>query len=609
MSFTPRTRLVNPRLGAYFGIFASAFAGLVILLLIFEQLGASDPVLRLTMLAGPIVLYAAIGIAALTRDPLDYFASGRRVPAVYTGLGLAVTAMGATGLVAFTGLFFLIGFDALFMMIGGLAGFVLMAVLLAPFLRKFGAYTLSSYLGRRFDSRALRILSAAAFSIPLLLFAAAELRLGALAAAHLTGRTEQGMLSVMVMVLVATLILGGMRSLTWSSAAQSIAVMLALLVPASIVAVLVTNFPLPQLSHGPLLRALVRSEVLQALPMTVPNLLDFDMPGEGLSTIAKRFTQPYGSVGPFAFSIATLTVMAGVACAPWLLPRVAASPGVYEARKSLGWATCFFGVLMLTVTAVAVFMRDAVNDVVMVEGVQQVPGWLKELSALGFAEVDTQSTRIAMTSIRFNRDTVYYSLPVVIGLPSIFIYLTMAGAVAAALAAAGATLVSFANLLSEDIFNGLSWEPQSSTVRIGSGRIALAAGATFAGLMAFIAPADPVRLMLWALALTASSAAAVLVLSIWWKRINTFGAIAGITTGFIVALGVILAGALNLITLDGALAGLVGMPASLLATIAASLLTPGPSKHQLELVRDIRVPGGEILYDREMRLLRLKRRK
>jgi cation/acetate symporter len=182
MSLSHRTGYVNPRLGTYFGIFMSSFIALGLVTLILEGLGVSDQTLQLTMFFGPIALYAAIGATAFTNEPIDYFASGRRVPAFYTGLVLAQTALGATGLVALTGIFFLIGFDALCLVIGGLAGFVVMAILLAPFFRKFGAFTVPSYLGKRFDSRIVRLVAAGVLSVPMLLVIAAEIRIGAHAA-------------------------------------------------------------------------------------------------------------------------------------------------------------------------------------------------------------------------------------------------------------------------------------------------------------------------------------------------------------------------------------------------------------------------------------------
>ena len=139
-------------------------------------------------------------------------------------------------------------------------------------------------------------------------------------------------------------------------------------------------------------------------------------------------------------------------------------------------------------------------------------------------------------------------------------------------------------------------------------RIALAGGLGTAGAAAALLPGDPFDMLLWALALTASSLFPVLVLSIWWKRVNAYGAVAGLVSGFAVAWLAIGAGQMDWTSIDPALAGIFGVPASLIGMIAATLATPPPGRHVLELVRDIRVPGGEILYDREMRLLRLKKR-
>ncbi|MEE8308783.1 MAG: sodium:solute symporter [Hyphomicrobium sp.] len=606
MSLMSRSRLVNPRLGTYFGIFVSALSGLVLLLIIFEQLGTPDTLLRWVMLIGPLLLYAAIAASVFTKDPLDFFVVGRRVPAGYTGLGIASSAMGATGIVAMTGVFFIIGFDALFIVIGGLAGLVLMAVMLAPFLRKFGMFTVPSYLGRRFDSRSVRILCAALIAVPMLLLLAAELRIGAFVAAWLVGQPQSLMVVLMTFCVVLGLVFGGMRSFTWTSSAQAIAAILALIVPVAVIAVMTTNFPLPQLTHGPLLRELVRNEVIHGVPIVEASSFAFMLPGDGMLPMAKRFTEPFGNVGPAAFVVAMLTVAAGVASAPWLLPRVTMTPGVYETRKSLGWATVFFSLVMLTVASVSVFMRDNVMDIVAAAGSTTVPGWLQQLTELGFAQIDTRSTRIVFASFSFWRDTVFLSLPIAAGLPNVFAYFAAAGAVAAALVAAGAVVGALGNVIAEDVINGLSWEPLPSEARVWVARIAFGVVAILGGLMALVAPTDALSLLLTCLALTGSTLFPVLALSIWWKRMNAFGAMAGLASGFGVAVVTMLAG--SAIGLDGALAGLLGIPASVLGTILASLATPAPTRSVLELVREMRVPGGEVIYDREMRMLRLKNR-
>ena len=606
MSLMSRSRLVNPRLGTYFGIFVSALSGLVLLLIIFEQLGTPDASLRWVMLIGPLLLYAAIAASVFTKDPIDFFVVGRRVPAGYTGLGIASSAMGATGIVAMTGVFFIIGFDALFIVIGGLAGFVLMAVMLAPYLRKFGMFTVPSYLGRRFDSRSVRILCAALIAVPMLLLLAAELRIGAFVAAWLVGQPQSLMVVLMTFCVVLGLVFGGMRSFTWTSSAQAIAAILALIVPVAVIAVMTTNFPLPQLTHGPLLRELVRNEVIHGVPIVEASSFAFMLPGDGMLPMAKRFTEPFGNVGPAAFVVAMLTVAAGVASAPWLLPRVTMTPGVYETRKSLGWATVFFSLVMLTVASVSVFMRHNVMDIVAAAGSTTVPGWLQQLTELGFAQIDTRSTRLVFASFSFWRDTVFLSLPIAAGLPNVFAYFAAAGAVAAALVAAGAVVGALGNVIAEDVINGLSWEPLPSEPRVWVARIAFGVVAILGGSMALVAPTDALSLLLTCLALTGSTLFPVLALSIWWKRMNAFGALAGLASGFGVAVVTMLAG--SAIGLDGALAGLLGIPASVLGTILASLATPAPTRSVLELVREMRVPGGEVIYDREMRLLRLQNR-
>ena len=132
--------------------------------------------------------------------------------------------------------------------------------------------------------------------------------------------------------------------------------------------------------------------------------------------------------------------------------------------------------------------------------------------------------------------------------------------------------------------------------------------AALGGIFTLLAPTDPLRLLLWCFAITGSTLFPVLVLSIWWKRMNAFGALAGMGSGFAVAVLTILAGESHIIGLDGALAGIVGLPAGTLGALLASLATPGPTRSMLELVREIRIPGGEVVYDREMRLMRLKNR-
>jgi cation/acetate symporter len=589
MSTMPVRRRVNPRLGQYFAIFASCYAALVLLALIAAELSTSVTAeIRWAILFGPIALYVLIGLATRTGEASEYFAAGRRVPAVYLGATLACSVYGGTGLVAITGVMFLIGFDALCLLVAGLTGFVLMAILLAPFFRKLGAYTIPSYLATRFGSRAL----------------------AAFAATFLTG--APGTLAVLVCAatLVVTLLPGGMRATTWVGAAQTIVALLALLVPVTIAAIWFTNLPLPHLTQGPMMRGLHRMEAVSGLPIVLAPGLAFDMPGLDPVALVKRYAAPFGAIGPHGFVTLMLTVAMGVAVAPWLLPRVATAPGVYHARKTLGWATLVFGVLMLTMAAVAIFTRSQ-----LISGVAAgtLPDWLQALVDRGYARIavvpaGVEPARSIVPTIEVSRDVVLLAMPSATGLKATFVAVAAGGAFAACLVGASVALSALAATLAEDLWNGARKEPPSDGARLTAARVALILAVGGAAAGATVLPADPLVLLLWALALTGSTLFPVMVLSIWWKRINAFGAVAGVLTGFAVAALAIVAGATGVVAIDPALSGMFGIPASLAAAVVVSLGTPAPDRHVRELVRDIRVPGGEILYDREMRLLRLKKR-
>jgi cation/acetate symporter len=608
MAFTSRTRLVNPRLGTYFGIFAAAFAALVLMAMMFEQLGATDGLVRLTMFAGPIALYAVIGLGCRAREVADYFACGRRVPAFFNGLVLAVTALGGAGFLAFTGSLLIVGFDAMCLSIGWCAGLVFMGVLFAPFVRKFGAYTVPTFLGRRFESRTVRVVAAGILSVPILLLLAAEARFASYAAAWMLGQSERLMTAVVVACAGAIVLLGGMRSLTWSSVAKAIAALLALAVCASIVALMVSNLPLPQMTHGNVVRLLTRMEIAQGVPIVLAPPLAFDLPGEGAEPLIKRFIQSFGSVGSLSFVLMSFVVAAGIASSPALLSRSGTTPGVYEARKSLGWAVLVIGLVLLTLPAIAVYLRAMIVEQVAGHPGDRLPVWFQLLQQAGIAKIESKTQIVKLSGISFERDATLFALPIAAGFPQVLVYLSLAGALAAALAALASSLVTIAAIVAEDVIHGLPNETVPDASRIGTARVALLGAAFVTFWLAIAVPADPLQLFLWSLTFGAAGSFPVLVLAIWGKRTNAWGALACMATGFVVTALVMLLSETGALPLPSVLAGAVGLPLALGAGVVASKLTPAPGRNALDIVRDVRVPGGETVYDRETRLLRLRSR-
>jgi cation/acetate symporter len=608
MAFASRTRLINPRLGTYFGIFTAAITALVVMAMMFEQLGVDDAIVRFSMFAGPIGLYMVIGLGSRAREVADYFACGRRVPAFFNGLVLAVTALGGAGFLALTGSLLIVGFDAMCLSIGWCAGLVFMGVLFAPFVRKFGAYTIPTFLGRRFESRTVRVAAAGILGVPILLLIAAEARFAGYAAAWMMGQSERLMAAVVIACAAAVVLLGGMRALTWSSAAKAIVAILALAVSASIIAILVSNLPLPQMTHGNVVRVLTRMEVAQGVPVVLAPPLAFDLPGAGPEPLVKRFVQSFGSVGSLSFVLMSFVMAAGLAASPGLLSRVGTTPGVYEARKSLGWAVLVVGLVVLTLPAIAVYLRAMLLEQIASHPGDRLPLWFQLLQQAGIAKIEAKAEIVKLASISFERDATLFALPLAAGFPQVLVYLSLAGALAAALAALGSGLMTIAAIVAEDVIHGLTGDTGVDIQRVATARVALIGAAFVAIWLAIAVPADPLQLFMWSLTFGAAGSFPVLLLAIWVERTNQWGALASMITGFVVTALAMLLAETGAIGLPSALAGAIGLPLALCAGVAASELTPAPGRNALDLVSDMRVPGGETLYDREMRLLRLRSR-
>lgn len=606
MPFTHHAQHVNARLGSYFGLIAALLVALFAILLIFEQLGAPERLIRLALLVGPLVLFAAIGVTCMTGDVRQFFVAGRRVPAVHNGLILAIAAIGSVGVVTFPGLIFINGIDAWCLSIGLATGFVVMAAMIAPFLRKLGTFTLAGYFARRFESRIIGVVSAVVLGVPTMLIIIAELRMGAYVATLLTGLAQPVVIAALASAVLTSLLAGGMRGASWTGTAQGIAVMIALLVPMAMVGVLLTNMPLAQLSYGPILRGIGRLEQIEAFTTVRADLLTFSLAGQRLEPLVQRMALPFVGIGPLSYSLTTLVVMAGIAAAPWLLARAGTTPSVYHARKSIGWAILFAGILLTGLSASAVFLRDYVMSELVGRPVDALPGWIRELEQLGLARVESGAVRLKIEAFSFRRDGVLLALPLAAGFASAVVYAALVGAVAASLAALSASIQALATSISEDLLFAGGRASTAPAHRLLAARAAMFAVVGIGAWLAMSSRVDPLHMALAALSLTASAVFPVLVASIWWKRVTWQGALAGMITGFAVTVALLLAPDGTAFGVPRLLAGAVGMPLALMAVMIVTVLSPLPRRALLEVVRDMRVPGGEAVHDREIRLRRLQ---
>lgn len=606
MAFVPRTRLVNPRLGSYFGIFTSAIVALTVFALLLEQLGVSDGLVRALMLFVPLLLIGAIGVLVPSRSIGEFFASGRRVPAFFNGAALAVAALGGAGFLGLTGTFVITGVDAFALSLGWIAGLVFMAILFTPFIRKFGAYTLPAFFGRRFESRTVRIAASAVLGVPLLLLILAEAKYASYAAGWLLGQSDRWMLLLVVGFVTLVLAMGGIRAATWTGVAKSIVAYVAVMVPVTIVAIMVSKLPLPQMTHGNVLVLLTRAEAARGVPFVVAPATNVDLPGAASEPMVKRFVQPFGSVGGLGFVLLTFIVACGIAASPGLIARAGTAPGVYDARKASGWAVLIVGLILMTIPAVAIYFRYLVLDQVVGKSTDDLPAWFQLLQQAGIVKLEAKTQLILLSQIGMERDAALFSLPIAAEFPQVLVYLAIAGALAAALAALASSMMAAASIISEDLVIGLLDEQAPDRARLGVARLAIG-GLGFVTLwLAMVAPGDPMELFLWAVNILAASCFPVLLLSIWWKRTNAWGALVGLTSGFLLTVFLMLLSETGAIGLPGTISAALAAPVALVAAITTTLLTPVPSRSMVDVVREIRVPGGETVYDREARLMRLK---
>jgi len=332
-------------------------------------------------------------------------------------------------------------------------------------------------------------------------------------------------------------------------------------------------------------------------------MMGLDLPGVGLQPIVGRFGTTFGSIGPIAYLLLTFSVLIGVVGSPAILARAVTTPSVYETRKSIGWAAALVGVLLLTFSSVAAFERDVFINSLIGQSVSAVPVAVQRLIDVGLAAIDGGSGRLTASSVQFDRDGMLVALPVMMGMPHAVVNLVAAGVLAAALAGAAASITQLGIIVGEDVISGpTSWK-SSDGQRLMICRLTIAGLLAVTGLGAVSANGDPFLLTLYAIIISGSAIFPMLLLSIWWKRLSSGGAIAGMMTGLVVALVVLLAD-LKSIGLPGLLAPILALPAALIAAGIASYLTPTPGRHILEMVRDLRIPGGETIYDREMRQAR-----
>ncbi len=465
MTLNYSTPVVNPRLGSGFAIFASTYTCLVLLLIILEQLGLAVQTVDLLIVTVPALFYIAIGFMTRTTGVEDFFLAGQRVPPFYNALALCASVFGGSILLGSIGAFFFDGIDAIAILLGCFAGLILTGVLFVPHLRKARANTLAGFLHLRLGSTRARVVAALLMIVPAAMIIVAEVALGGKILSYLLplpqmlgiGLAPAAFYAALVCIcLFLTVALGGMRSATWTQAAQFV-VMLSILAPLISVSLMRTNLPLPQLTYGAELEELNTLEAVRGLvAISQPSTLSETLPRPAPSAIMRPSERAFSAYSPMSFLLLIVCLAAGIAANPAFVPRLSTTPTILSMRRSFGWVAAIAALVVLTVPAYAFFTKAMAVEALVGVPMPSLPAWSRLLQHLGLVTLPGNQfdPMNAAHSVTFQRDTLALILPIAGGLPRVFFGLAGASALAAIAASASAQLLAIANTVSDDLFGG-----------------------------------------------------------------------------------------------------------------------------------------------------------
>jgi len=594
-------------LGKIYGIYTGGFAAFVILLAILEQIGVPNRVIGYLFVFFTLSVYAGIGILSRTMQISEYYVAGRRVPAFYNGMATGADWMSGASFVGMAGSLYVLGYDGLAFVLGWTGGYVLVAVLVAPYLRKFGAYTVPDFLAARFGGNLARFIGIIVLFCCSFTYVTAQIYATGIIASRFLGMSFEVAVFVGLIGILLCSMLGGMRAVTWTQVAQYIVLIIAYLIPVIILSAQNYGVPIPQLMYG---------QALQEIAA-----LEQNMVAQGLAdgTLLKPHIEPFTNYNPANYFFLILCLMVGTASLPHILMRYFTTPSVREARKSVGWSLLFIFLLYFTAPAYAAFAKLEVYQNVIGASLDGLPQWVYTYGQIGLMKVcgvdatTVEAIRAACTAagntdgllhlrdLSINVDVIVIATPEIAGLPYVIAGLVAAGGLAAALSTADGLLLAIANALSHDIYYKMI-DPHASTARrLFVARALLIAVAICAAWLASTRPADILSMVAWAFSLAAAGNFPALVLGIWWKRCTAQGAIAGMVTGFGVCLFYLLAtryGGMPLwFGINNISAAIFGLPVGFIVMYVVSMMTPEPSQEMQDLIDEIRTPRGETIID------------
>lgn len=564
----------------------------------------------LTFIVVGITFAIYIGIAFWARagTTSEFYVAGGGIHPIANGMATAADWMSAASFISMAGLIAFFGYGGSVFLMGWTGGYVLLAMLLAPYLRKYGKFTVPEFIGDRYYSKAARIVAVICLIVASVTYVIGQMKgIGVAFSRFLEVSYEIGLLIGMGIVFIYAVV-GGMKGITYTQIAQYCVLIFAYTIPAIFISLNLTGNPIPQLGLGSMMVG-TDTYLLDRLDQVVTEL------GFAEYTTLTRLS-------PLNTFVYTLSLMIGTAGLPHVIIRFFTVRKVSDARVSAGWALIFITILYTTAPAVAAMARLNLHETIQPMGGENLvyderPDWFRNWEKTGLLKFEDKNGdgRVSYTAdeatnemVKVDRDIMVLANPEIAGLPNWVIALVAAGGLAAALSTAAGLLLAIASSISHDLLKGVFRPDINEKQELLASRIAMAGAIALAGYFGFNPPDFAAGTVALAFGLAASSIFPVLMMGIFSKRINREGAIAGMIAGLSITLlyvfqhkGIMFVASTSYLGdmkpnwfmgIEPNAFGAVGAVVNFSVAYVVSMMTPEPPEHIQHMVEDIRVPAG-----------------
>ena len=592
-----------------YGIYTGGFLVFIILMAIAEQAGMSAKAIGIAFVAFTVGIYAVIGYLSRTLQLDAYYVAGRQVPTVFNGMATAADWMSGASFVAMAGGIYFKGYGYMALLVGWTGGYVLVASLLAPYLRKFGCYTVPDFIGTRYGGNAARLSAVLVLTVASFTYVTAQINAtGTIASVALDIPFEVAVYVGLAGILICSM-LGGMRAVTWTQVAQYIVLIIAYLLPVFWISNKMGAGIFPHLMLADEVARIAELESQFGLGTIKNTAADLATVPKGLAGITKAHSSVNGT--NWGFISLAVCMMAGTASLPHVMMRYFTTPSVKTARRSVAWSLLFIFLLYSTAPMLATLSKLSLIDPTLSTGIigrsiadVQALDWYQNWNQakLMFVSDFNGNGTLELNEFFMGGKAVVLATPEIAGLPYVISGLVAAGGMAAAMSTADGLVLAIANALSHDLYYKII-DPKAETAkRLIVARVLLViigfAGATIAAMKI----QGILGSVIWAFDFAMSGLFFPLVLGVWWKRANSQGAVAGMLLG-------LLSGTAYLIWVRNGGAGfwgvtqltfgIVGSAVSLVSMVVVSLMTKEPDAKTMAMVDEVRIPSGKTVLGRQ----------